>query len=172
VHVDNVVDLTLCCGTHSAAAGHAFLVRDPDRLTWGDFFGHYATMAGRRSAMPSIPSDGNVRSALGRRVRRPLAAADASLTRLIEPYEDRFRFAVRYGLKAPRRAIQLTRQLADAVFPEPWSGLELQRYSSPGHISIEKARRLLGYAPSVGVADGMRDTECWLRDQNILPARP
>lgn len=35
--------------------------------------------------------------------------------------------------------------------------------------SIEKARRLLGYEPRIGLDEGMRLTEHWLRDSGILP---
>ena len=35
--------------------------------------------------------------------------------------------------------------------------------TKPGTFSIEKARRILGYAPQVDLAEGMRRTEAWLR---------
>jgi nucleoside-diphosphate-sugar epimerase len=34
--------------------------------------------------------------------------------------------------------------------------------------SMEKARRVLGYAPKVDLAEGMRRTELWLREQGLL----
>jgi nucleoside-diphosphate-sugar epimerase len=37
-----------------------------------------------------------------------------------------------------------------------------------GTYSIEKARRELGYEPKVDLAEGMRRTEAWLRDQGML----
>jgi nucleoside-diphosphate-sugar epimerase len=38
----------------------------------------------------------------------------------------------------------------------------------PGGYSIEKARRLLGYEPTVDLDEGMRRTEAWLREQSLL----
>jgi nucleoside-diphosphate-sugar epimerase len=38
----------------------------------------------------------------------------------------------------------------------------------PGGYSIEKARRLLGYEPRVDLDEGMRRTETWLREQQLL----
>jgi nucleoside-diphosphate-sugar epimerase len=38
----------------------------------------------------------------------------------------------------------------------------------PGSYSIEKARRLLGYEPPVDLAEGMRHTEAWLREHDLL----
>ncbi len=38
----------------------------------------------------------------------------------------------------------------------------------PGTYSIEKAHRLLGYAPAVSLDEGMRRTELWLRERRLL----
>ena len=169
VHVDNLVDIALRAGTHPAAAGEAFLVRDPDRLTWGEFFGHYAAMAGVDAPLRSVPSDTGLRRDLLRLVRKTLLATKGALSRLIEAHEERYRFSVRYVLKAPRKAIHLALELAETLFPEPWSSWDLQKFSSSGFISIDKARRLIAYDPQISVAEGMRGTEEWLRDQNFLP---
>ena len=37
-----------------------------------------------------------------------------------------------------------------------------------GTYSIEKARRVLGYAPQVGFEEGFRRTEAWLRDEHLI----
>jgi nucleoside-diphosphate-sugar epimerase len=41
----------------------------------------------------------------------------------------------------------------------------------PATYSIEKARRLLGYAPAVDLAEGMRRTEAWSREKGLIGAR-
>ena len=41
----------------------------------------------------------------------------------------------------------------------------------PATYSIEKARRLLGYAPAVDLAEGMRRTEAWAREKGLIGAR-
>jgi nucleoside-diphosphate-sugar epimerase len=38
----------------------------------------------------------------------------------------------------------------------------------PGGYSIDRARRLLGYEPQIDLAEGMRRTEAWLREQRLL----
>jgi nucleoside-diphosphate-sugar epimerase len=38
----------------------------------------------------------------------------------------------------------------------------------PGTYSIEKARRVLGYAPAVDLDEGMARTEAWLRAEGRL----
>ena len=168
VHVDNLVDIAIRAGIHPAAAGEAFLIRDPDRLTWGDFFGYYTAMAKVVSPLPSVSSASSLPRSVGRLVRKPLMAAEAGLSRVIEPNEERFRFVVRYGLKSPRKVIHLGLKLADTLFPEPWNSWDLQKFSSSGAISIDKAHRLLDYDPRINMAEGMRGTEDWLRDQNFL----
>jgi len=41
-------------------------------------------------------------------------------------------------------------------------------FSRPGTYSIDKARRLLGYAPQVDLAAGMERTEAWVRDKGLI----
>ena len=46
---------------------------------------------------------------------------------------------------------------------------ETMRYlARRGTYSIAKARRELGYAPRVGLAEGMARTEVWLRERGLL----
>jgi nucleoside-diphosphate-sugar epimerase len=44
----------------------------------------------------------------------------------------------------------------------------MRYFTRTGTYSIEKARRLLGYEPEVGLEEGMRRTEAWLRSQGLL----
>jgi nucleoside-diphosphate-sugar epimerase len=39
----------------------------------------------------------------------------------------------------------------------------------PSRVSVEKARRLLGFDPQIGLQEGMRRTEAWLREHGWLP---
>jgi nucleoside-diphosphate-sugar epimerase len=41
-----------------------------------------------------------------------------------------------------------------------------------GTYSIEKARSVLGYQPTVGLDEGMRRTERWLRSEGLVPSHP
>ena len=44
----------------------------------------------------------------------------------------------------------------------------IRYFTRTGTYSIEKARRLLGYDPSVDLVEGMRRTESWLRDAQLI----
>ena len=58
------------------------------------------------------------------------------------------------------------------LFPK-WYRLEKEDWSlhfrcNPSQFSVEKARRVLGYAPQVDFAEGMRRTEIWLQNEGYL----
>jgi nucleoside-diphosphate-sugar epimerase len=71
-----------------------------------------------------------------------------------------------------RAAVRLTRlvQLAGRLRGRPTeaSPQTMLMLSKRHGVSIEKARRLLGYEPRVDVAEGMRRTEAWLRAEGLV----
>lgn len=52
----------------------------------------------------------------------------------------------------------------------PLTRRTLEYVSHPGTYSIAKAQRLLEWRPVVGLDEGMRRTERWLRESGVLPA--
>ena len=50
----------------------------------------------------------------------------------------------------------------------PLSGRTLEYVTHPGTYSVAKAERLLGWRPAVGLDEGMRRTEAWLRAEGRL----
>ena len=68
----------------------------------------------------------------------------------------------RGAISPPGRALR--RALGRPV-PGPWS---YHFRFNPSRFSIEKARRVLGYAPCISFEEGMRRTEQWLRKENLL----
>lgn len=172
VHIDNVVDLAILCGSHPRAAGEAFLVRDEDRLRWRAFFGYYADMVGMKmDDFPSVKSDTRFNRGAGRFSRQLWIRARYLLRRGMRICAARFPALVRLGRKAPDRLIRLVSSAADPSFPDPHSWWDLRILSSPGFINIDKAKSLLEFTPRTTVPEGMRDCEVWLRDQCHLPSR-
>lgn len=47
-------------------------------------------------------------------------------------------------------------------------GAIIRYFTRTGTYSIEKARELIGYAPAVDLAEGMRRTESWLKDAALI----
>jgi nucleoside-diphosphate-sugar epimerase len=173
VYVDNVVDLAVLAGVNSRAVGEAFFIRDPDRMTWREFFGYYALIAKVDPAvLNSVSSNENLKTVLSRNIKKFTNEAKKNLTISIDKYEERYPFVVRYGLKAPRKILGMVERIVESVAPTTYNWWDLKKYSSPGHISIEKAKRLLDYWPRVAVADGMNATETWLKEQNYVPNSP
>lgn len=52
--------------------------------------------------------------------------------------------------------------------PSEASAATVRMLAGQGAVSIEKARRVLGYEPRVGLVEGMRRTEAWLRAEGML----
>lgn len=52
--------------------------------------------------------------------------------------------------------------------PSEASGATMRMLAGRGSVSIEKARAVLGYEPAVGLEEGMRRTEAWLRAEGHL----
>ena len=50
----------------------------------------------------------------------------------------------------------------------PLSRRTLEYVTHPGTYSIAKAEALLGWEPAVDLAEGMRRTEAWPREQGLL----
>ena len=59
----------------------------------------------------------------------------------------------------------LARRILGRPTVGPWS-LHFRR--NPSQFSVAKAKRVLGYAPAVDFAEGMRRTEAWLREYGYL----
>jgi nucleoside-diphosphate-sugar epimerase len=76
------------------------------------------------------------------------------------------RIVPRRAMTAMARAVDLS---ARAIRRENEVNANAVSYlSRRGTYSIEKARRVLGYEPRVGIDEGMRRTEAWLREAELL----
>ncbi|BBH69786.1 hypothetical protein ACTI_64710 [Actinoplanes sp. OR16] len=45
----------------------------------------------------------------------------------------------------------------------------MRYFARTGTYSIDKARRVLGYEPRVGLDEGMKRTAAWLRANGLIP---
>lgn len=159
VYVDNVVDAMLIAARAPNVAGEAFLITDDSPCTWADFFLNYARMLGK----PSLPSvyPPLVRSRAVKALDRLLVRTSNSLEYRM-PRLEPFRFACRltvFGIRHFRRLVGTHTDLGE------W---DLVKYARRAPLDTAKARSVLGYRPSTSLAEGMRQTEVWLRDQRII----
>lgn len=70
-----------------------------------------------------------------------------------------------FALLARSAPATVARRILGRPSVGPWS-LHFRR--NPSQFSVAKAKRLLGYAPQVNFAEGMRRTEAWLQQENYL----
>ena len=170
VYVDNVVDLALLAGIDPRAIGEAFFIRDPDRMTWKEFFAYYAAIASiDPETLMTVSSKKSLKTDLGWKIKKLTDKAGKLLMTYIDKYNNRYPIIVRYGLKAPLKILRMGTSVVDSVFPTPYSWWDLKKYSSPGYISTEKAKKFLDYCPRVTTKTGRDATKTWLKEQNYLP---
>jgi nucleoside-diphosphate-sugar epimerase len=151
VYVDNLVDALLLAGANQDAAGETFIITDGQETTWRNLISAYAKMIG--TGIPASVSSGSCYVKWASRLAEIL---DRALVRWSPNPAPLWR-------KVFRRSARILRaQIAKRGIPTEWY---LTLYSNRGRISIEKARRLLGYAPRFTLASGMAATEAWLKDQ-------
>ncbi len=184
VYVDDVVTALLLAATSERAPGERFLISGPEHPTWRDFFAAYERMLGvsrtvslseadalalwqRSSRRPWLLSE-TVRLLRGDEAlrRRVLATREGALLRGVAQ-----RVLPRAVLERGRRAAsprdQGTRDGAEAPLAamRPW----VVRYQAKrARVSIDKARRLLGYDPAFDLRHGMALTEQWARWCGLL----
>ena len=187
VYVDDVVTALLLAATNDRAHGERFLISGPEHPTWAQFVGAFEAMLGvhrtvslserdalclwQRSsrwrsfvpeALRAIQSDPRLRERL--LATREAMAARWIATRLIpSSLVDPFRAAV--GAE--------NRSNTDDELPiralSPWV---VKNRARGGRVSIEKARRILGYTPVVTLSHGMGLTEQWARSAGLIRNGP
>lgn len=184
VYVDDVVDAMLLSALSDTAVGEAFLISAAQPVSWGDFYAAYESMLGFPATVPMSAQEA---LAGGRQRRRWLLAELPTLLR--EPAV-RSRLGATVEGKLLRRALGRLRPRRGPGrgTPEldklerlrqgeerPVYGLEARDvafFSSKARVSIDKARRKLGYRPSFDLAQGMELTGAWARWANLVPSAP
>ncbi|MFW6049640.1 MAG: NAD-dependent epimerase/dehydratase family protein [Myxococcota bacterium] len=125
VYVDDLAEGILLA-LHTEHTGEAFNLTDGRAVTYTEYFGRLARLAG---------------------LRPPRTLPTPVLRVAFRAIEQGFGLA---GKEPPAHAQALDYLLR------------------PGAYSIDKARRLLDYAPAVDLDEGMRRTEAWLRREGLI----
>lgn len=161
-YIDNLVDAILLAGIKKEAIGEAFLLKDDPPCTWSDFFGYYARMVGRNE-FPSISSK-SYKIEIDRFARKYVNYFSSVLEKMNNtPTSESartFSRGMRFGLKLFRKPMR--------TFVLPFDSWDILKYSRIGRLDTSKISNLLGYHPRISRENGMKETESWLRNQNIL----
>lgn len=185
-YVDNLVDAIFLSLENDRANGEAFFITDGEHVTWGDFIRAHARMMGLETALPEVSSaelsalygdrrgliSGSVRgiakalrSKEFRAVLMQIPAFEKALKSIWEwleslPESRRQRIRARFGV--PRR-----RFVAPFALPLP-DEVTFRTQTGTVFFSIQKARDLLGYSPTINFQEGMFRVEQWLRFANAI----
>jgi nucleoside-diphosphate-sugar epimerase len=186
VYVDDLVSAMLLAAVEERAAGEAFLISGEEPVTWKELYGRFEHMLGgepRTIAMAQAEALAYWRQS---QRQRPRALGEAF--RLLK--QER---GVRERIERTREVLWL-REMASSVLPEAWQQRIKRRLGSGGppaapdralpihplspemigffrartRVRIDKAKRLLGYAPAFDFPSGMDLTEQWARWANLL----
>jgi len=185
VYVDDLVSAMLLAAVEERAVGEAFLISGEEPVTWRELFGRFERMlGGERRTVEMTEAEALAYWRLSQR-QRPRAVGEA--LRIFKGER-----GVRERIERTREVLWL-REMASSVLPEAWqqkiksrlgAGPPAARHRElPIHplspeligffrartrVRIDKAKRLLGYAPAFDFAAGMDLTEQWARWANLL----
>ena len=152
IYIDNLVDLLITAGLHPNAMNEVFFATDGYcGLTWKAFFDYYADWIGVKKM-------------------RSISAASLSVRLQSQLVERLGRMSVRLqGSPAPlwrrgcRRMILIAvKNLEGRGIPNSW---DLAKFARRGRLNASKAMLLLGHQSRWSLAEAMRETEFWVRDQ-------
>lgn len=191
-YIDNLIQAVLLALESPEAGGQTFFISDDRTISWREYLQAHASALGPGLApLPTITRRelGAARRQLrARSLQLLLGSPTRAMTQLRNPLvrqgvqsvpgaDQLGRLAKEVVTRLPKRLQALLHQMAapgsaDNGNPQPAVGLP-RVLSSREEISfsvfrdvvfpIEKAKRLLGYRPSVGFEEGMARTGAWLR---------
>ncbi len=186
VYVDDLVSAMLLAAVEERATGEAFLISGEEPVTWRDLFGRFERMLGRERRTVEMTEAEAL--AYWRRSQRQRPRAVGEALRIFKGER-----GVRERIERTREILWL-REMASSVLPEAWQQRIKRRLGGGGppaagdrelpihplspeligffrartRVRIDKAKRLLGYAPAFDFAAGMDLTEQWARWANLL----
>jgi len=186
VYVDDLVSAMLLAAVKEAAVGEAFLISGEEPVTWKELFGRFERMLGGEPRTVEMTQAEALAYWRDWQRRQPRALGEAF--RILKQEQ-----GIRTRIERTREILWL-REMASAVLPERWQQKIKGRLGSGGlpsapdqalpihplspemigffrartRVRIDKAKRLLGYAPAFDFATGMDLTEKWARWANLL----
>ena len=186
VYVDDLVSAMLLAAIEERAVGEAFLVSGEEPVTWKELFGRFERMLGHERRTVEMTRDQALAYWRQSQRQRPRALGEA--LRILK--QER---GVRERIEHTREVLWL-REMASSVLPERWQQKIKGQLAGGGppavadrelpihplspemigffrartRVRIDKAKRLLGYAPAFDFTAGMDLTERWARWANLL----
>lgn len=190
VYVDDLVSAMLLAAVVPEAVGESFLVSGPEAVTWSTLYGRFGRMLGGAERTVSMTAAEALAHYKSWKRAQPWGIGEG--LRLLKQDS-----VLRDRLMATRDGVWL-RNLASAILPESVQEKIKARLAAGGgrvrrpaaddgllpilpcdpqmigflraktRVRIDKAQRLLGYAPAYDLERGMALTEAWARWANLL----
>lgn len=191
VYVEDVVTALLLGATQRSVIGEAFLISGEQATSWRSFYEEYQKMLGESSSMVSMSAQQAIRFYQEQSRGRGLLGEAISILR--SDYRIRESILTTPEIRFVRRAARLLlptfvwesikrRFMGGQESPsQPQSECAsdnkpilavdppmVRFYAAKGRVRIEKAKKLLGYAPEFDLQAGMKRTEQWARWANLI----
>jgi nucleoside-diphosphate-sugar epimerase len=188
LYIDNLIEAMWLAAGHDNLSGHVFIISDAEPVTWKQMIeGHATAIRGARLPLPDNTEEEIAKArkaewrshhpssarAVVRLLRRPEARQALRKVPAIAKAEKVAKGIIR------RLPVNLSRMVkpppsstngASAPFSQvpsavaiPLSEDDVRFYSCQIVFSIEKARKMLGYSPTISFDEGMRRTAEWLQ---------
>jgi nucleoside-diphosphate-sugar epimerase len=186
VYVDDVVSGMILAAVHEAASGESFILSGPEPTTWRAFYAAHEAMLGRAATVSMTPdealahfhgadaSSGGLAGQVLKALRHPGVKKRLAATREGQLAIRAFHLlpaAVRARISGPGVALPgaAAAKSADAAPPiHPLHPSKIAFMTSKTHARIDKARRVLGFAPQFDFTRGIDLTAAWAEWANLL----
>ena len=184
IYVDDMVLLILCAATSDQGGGELYFANGPEPSPWRDFYGAYEAMLGMQSTVPmSLEEIATARRRLERGLTTTAQLKSLVLDDTVQRRLRRLPAVQAAKGRVPRGLVEAAKGMLRQGPPTGPAGtaapakkplhvpadFDARYQAAKTHISIAKARRLLGYRPVFELDNGMTMTEKWARWANLLP---
>ncbi len=179
VYVDNVIE-AIGCALHApvAAVGQAFLISEPDQLSWFDFYNFFARQVNASVEVAPYPSVAGVSG--GSSARWTQGATQILKSAELRGFAKKIMATDPFGV-IPRRLWERSPALQKRVLsavgvdqaviyraPSPSTPAEVRFRIEPTTVVFEKAVQELGYRGTVPRSTAMALTFDWARYARLL----
>ena len=154
VYVDDAVSALLLAATNDRAHGERFLISGPEHPTWAEFVGAFEAMLGVHRTVSLSERDALCLWQRSSGLRERLLAAGKG---------------VMGALRAPVSAEDRSDNELPIKAFSPWV---VKNRAREARVSIEKARRILGYTPVFTLSHGMALTQQWAQSVGLIRRGP
>jgi nucleoside-diphosphate-sugar epimerase len=158
VYITDLVDAILLALDSDKAVGQSFNINGPEIISWNEYFRRFNDSLGLPPLRHSSPGRSQLRS------------------RFITPVKSIARIALKHfnpvimSLYQRSPVVQRLMKAAETTMSATPGNAELEMFAKKAVYPSAKAESLLGYAPSVGVRDGIRMNVSWLAHETLFTA--